>query len=128
MVFSRQSVQQLNPPSSCEQDIGPYLLDFWVCLPSGGLARCKCAADHGLVADFFFFQVTMFLFQRLCLVQNLPQLLFDPLQMCIQFRQNLVKLQRLLQCSIALVSQLLQCSKSTVIQNHSLYQEHSHTT
>ena len=136
MVFSRQCVQQLSPSLSCEQDTGPYLLGLWVALPNEGLARCKCAVNHGLVADNFCFQLTMFLVQRLCLVQILPQLLrwckwqvlFDPLLLCIQFKHKLVKSQWLLQCGTTLVSRLSQCAKSAVIQNYSLYQEHSHTT
>ena len=136
MVFSQQCVQELSPPFSCEQDIAPYLLGFWVGLPSEGLARCKCAVNHWLVADNFCFQLMMILVQRLCLVQILPQLLrccqrqefFDPLQLRIQFKHKLVKPQGLLQCSTMLLSQLSQCAKSAVIQNHSLYQEHSHTT
>jgi len=136
MVFSQQCIQQLSLPFSCEQDIAPYLLGLWVGLPNEGLARCKYAVNHWLVADNFFFQLTMFLVQRLCLVQILPQLLrrckgqvlFDPLQLWIQFKHKLVKPQGLLQCGTALISQLSQCAKSAVIQNHSLYQEHSHTT
>lgn len=99
MVFIRQCVKQLSPSFSWEQDIGPYLLGLWVGLPNEGLARCKCAVNHGLVAYNFCFQLTMFLVQRLCLVQILAQLLrrckgqvlFDPLLLCIQFKHKLVK-------------------------------------
>ena len=55
-------------------------------------------------------------------------MLFDPLLLCIQFKHKLVKSQWLLQCGTTLVSRLSQCAKSAVIQNHSLYQEHSHTS
>ena len=136
MVFSWHWLQQHNPPFSWEQDIGPYLLGLWVGLSNEGLARCKCVVNHLLVADDFCFQLMMFLVQRLCLVQILPQLLrhckgqvlFDPLLLCIQFKHKLVKLQWFFQCGTTLVSQLSQCAKSAVIENHSLYQEHSHTT
>ena len=129
MFFSRQCVQLLSPSFLWEQDIGPYLLGLWVGLPNEGLARCKCAVNHGLVAYNFCFQLTMFLVQRLCLVQILPQLLrcckrqvfFDPLLLCIHLKHKFVKPQRLLQCSTTLVSRLSQCDKSAVIQNHSLY-------
>ena len=136
MVFSWQCVQHLSPPFSWEHDIGPYLLGLWVGLLNEGLARCKCAVNHGLMADDFCFQLMMFLVQRLCLVQILPQLLrrckgqvlFDPLLLCIQFKHKLVKPQWLLQCGTTLVSRLTQCAKSAVIQNHSVYQKHCHTT
>ena len=136
MVFSWQCVQQLCPPFSWEQDIGPYLLGLWVGLPNEGLARRKCVVNHGLMANNFCFHLTMFLVQRLCLVQILPQhlwrckgqVLFDPLLLCIQFKHKLVKLQWLLQCGATPVSWLSQCPKSAVIQNHSLHQEHIHCT
>jgi len=136
MFFSQQCVQQLSPPFLWEQEIGPYLLGLWVSLPNEGLARCKCAVNHGLVAYNFCFQLTMFLVQRLCLVQILPQLLrrckgqvlFDPLLLCIQFKHILVKLQWILQCRTPLVSHLSQCAKSVDIQNHNQCQEHTHTT
>ena len=136
MFFSQQCVQQFSPPFLWEQEIGLYLLGLWVGLPNEGLARCKCAVNHGLVAYNFCFQLTMFLVQRLCLVQILPQLLrrckgqvlFDPLLLCIQFKHILVKLQWILQCRTPLVSHLSQCAKSVDIQNHNQCQEHTHTT